>query len=342
MKCIKFLPVILFQLIMMTSLCHAQFFAECKDGSMYELERNIKAHEEHIYRLNDKFLNYYYKQDKLPSDYEGASLEDVQNYLGKLNSRRAAVLYHAIQGNNLCTWLISKDRVYSQRKQVNTHNLMSLQSRILDALDITRVARARAPRRAGSTIGWPLSSTSDSQSRVLEDASQLLFPETIAGTLVNEQIDTLIIVPISSIGTIPFAALPFENRMLVDVMSVKIAPGFGIFRELPLEARYNFTHSIVIGDPVVSDPEWILPPLPGARKEAEDVARLVNVPSFTGTEATKINVKNQLRGDTGLIYLATHGMADSENPLDASVLWLSDGRWTAREIQNLPHRYHGI
>jgi CHAT domain-containing protein len=36
-----------------------------------------------------------------------------------------------------------------------------------------------------------------------------------------------------------------------------------------------------------------------------------------------------------LIYLATHGVASSTNPLDASFLLLTGARWPAAEIQNL-------
>jgi len=38
---------------------------------------------------------------------------------------------------------------------------------------------------------------------------------------------------------------------------------------------------------------------------------------------------------TELVYLATHGFADSTNPRDDSFLQLSDGLWRANEIQNL-------
>jgi len=339
MKYLKLLLFIVFHLIIMTSLSQAQFFAKCNDGFRYELEGNIRAHEEHIYRLNEKFLDGFYEQKKLPSDFEGASLEDIQNYLGKMIFRRAAVLYHAYKYDHLCTWLITKDKIYSERDWVNESDVKALQPRILDALDVTREARQRAPRRNSSTVGSSSNPTSDFfQSQVLHHASQVLFPDKIASALLEEQFDTLIVVPIASIGTIPFAALPLGDRMLVDVMSVVIAPGFGIFKEERRRAQYDFTHSIVIGDSKATDREWILPPLPGARKEAEEVARLVSVSPLIGSEATKNNIMNQLRSDTGLIYLATHGMADSENPLDASVLWLSDGRWTAREIQNMPLR----
>jgi CHAT domain-containing protein len=42
--------------------------------------------------------------------------------------------------------------------------------------------------------------------------------------------------------------------------------------------------------------------------------------------------------DPALVYLATHGAADPVNPVDGGLLWFADGRWAARDIQNLPLR----
>jgi CHAT domain-containing protein len=72
------------------------------------------------------------------------------------------------------------------------------------------------------------------------------------------------------------------------------------------------------------------------------VARLLGVAPLIGDQATIDAVR--LRAPTsGLLYFATHGAADEDDPLEGGFLALSpgdsaSGRWTAREIQRTPLR----
>jgi len=340
--------LILFMLLLVLSLmicdANAQFFAKCRTCSEGELKDNIRAHSEHTFRLNEKFLNGYYRQNPLPSDFTAANLSDVQNYLNKLQTGKGAVLYYAHdeRTNQLCTWLISADRIDSHKVGLNKEVLQSQQPRLMDVLGVTGAARMRAPRKRGVRQLYPVSHLSQEEKKeALQETSELFFPRPIAQQLIDGRIDTLIIVPISAVGTLPFGALHVANKSLVDILSVVIAPGFSNFIEEPKTTRRNFANPIIVGDPQYpEDPDWDLPQLPGARKEAEEVAQFLQTSALIGPEASKKAVKEKLqtRSDTGLIFLATHGIADSDNPLDASLLWLSDGRWPARELQNLPLR----
>ncbi len=95
--------------------------------------------------------------------------------------------------------------------------------------------------------------------------------------------------------------------------------------------------ALVAGDPAADDDEWEFPPLPGARAEAAAVARRLNTEALLGDAATREAVLRRIDAEPGLamIYLATHGVASSTNPLDASFLLLAGARWPAAEIQNL-------
>jgi CHAT domain-containing protein len=81
----------------------------------------------------------------------------------------------------------------------------------------------------------------------------------------------------------------------------------------------------------------VVPPLPGAEAEAQQVALMLKVSPLLGKEATKAAVLRKVAAADGL-YFATHGVADGREPLSGGFLLLSApdfaaGWWTAREIQ---------
>ena len=340
MKILKLILFSAFLVTPVTPIAHAQFFAVCGSGSEAELKENIKAHSEHTYRLDEKFVKKYYRQAQLPSDFSPGNLADVPKFLEKLKPRKAAVLFHAHRNGQLCTWLISVSRINCHTAQLEEQAFRSLRSNLMNALNVTGIENRRAPVKRGVKRVDVTPSPSDPK-KVLEETSRRLLPEPIVQALVSEQIDTLVVVPISTIGTLPFATFPVGNKVLMDLMSVVIAPGFSVFRNEPRRAQHDFSDPIIVGDPQGwKDPVWDFPPLPGARAEAEEVAVFLKSQALIGPEASKNKIKAKLgaKPRTRLIYLATHGIADMTNPRDSSFLLLSDGRWPASEIQNVPLR----
>ena len=77
-----------------------------------------------------------------------------------------------------------------------------------------------------------------------------------------------------------------------------------IIQDSPEDYHSN-TGALIIGNPKVRG----LPPLPGARKEAEMVGGLVGVPSLLEEEATKQAVLERI-SSVGLIHFAAHGNAE--------------------------------
>ena len=107
------------------------------------------------------------------------------------------------------------------------------------------------------------------------------------------------------------------------------------FQKKPMKAQHDFSNPIIVGDPEGDrDLRWEFPQLPGARAEAEAVAKELKSDALIGKDASKEKIISRLRDQsrTGLIYLATHGIADEKDPLDGGFLLLSGGRWTAREM----------
>jgi CHAT domain-containing protein len=106
------------------------------------------------------------------------------------------------------------------------------------------------------------------------------------------------------------------------------------------------TGAVLIADPVLPPAVAAkdkLGPLPGARGEARDVARLLrprDVVVFTGREAQEGRIREVL-ADKAIIHFATHGVVRDESGGDAFLALAggpaasADGRLTADEIYGL-------
>ena len=325
--------------VLATTPALARAGALCSGPASKDLGREVQAHLYQTMMMDQKFRYERYGQGPLPSGPPVfAEPKDVTAYLGALGSRRAAVLYQVQEKGAVCTWLVSAKGVARALAAVPAKRYASLRERLRSALDPGGKARAGAPRRRGVEEAAP-PAPAESLATLLEEASATLFPEAIARKLVDEAIDTLVVVPTEELGTLPFAAIPVDGKPLVDRASVVVAPTFAAFRGPPLPHRAPLAPAVIVGDPAYGkDPAFELPPLPGARAEAEEVGKIVGASPLLGPAATRAAVEDAIAhasGGPGLVYLATHGRADPENPLDGSVVWMAGGRWSAREISNL-------
>jgi CHAT domain-containing protein len=322
---------------------HSQFFSACDCGDETELDKSIRAHAEHDYRMDWKFLATYYYQGKLPPNFLATVPKDVRHFLSQSSNMRPALLYHAYNEKNgrFCAWLMPhNEAVVSEVVEIEQARFISLIPRLHRALGIYDSTNKRLPLRRNIRPLASSASSKESLPEVISELSNLLFPQSIAKALANGSINMLIIVPIYSFGTIPFSLLQIQGRPLVDFMPVFVLPSFSALKQKkPDKKATQFSHAIILGDPIApGNTGWTFPRLPGAKAEALEVARIVNASALVDSEATSANLKNRLQRqrEVKLIYLATHAVADSENPLDGSFVLLADGLWSAREIAKLP------
>ena len=119
----------------------------------------------------------------------------------------------------------------------------------------------------------------------------------------------VIIVPDRSLYKVPFAALSEKEgaEYLSETHRIRVIPSLTILRIIQdsPEDYHSNTGALVIGNPKV---DWLVS-LPGARKEAEMVGRLVGVPPLVEERATKQAVLERI-SLVSLIHFAAHG--DSE------------------------------
>ena len=118
----------------------------------------------------------------------------------------------------------------------------------------------------------------------------------------------VIIVPDRRLYKVPFAALSEKEgaEYLSETHRIRVIPSLTtlkIIQDSPEDYHSN-TGALIIGNPKVDG----LPPLPGARKEAEMVGRLVGVPPLVGEKATRQAVLERI-SSVSLIHFAAHGDA---------------------------------
>ena len=119
----------------------------------------------------------------------------------------------------------------------------------------------------------------------------------------------VIIVPDRRLYKVPFAALSEKEgaEYLSETHKIRIIPSLTTLKNIQdsPEDYHSNTGALVIGNPKVN---W-LQPLPGARKEAEMVGRLVGVPPLVEEKATKQAVLERI-SSVSLIHFAAHGDAE--------------------------------
>ena len=128
----------------------------------------------------------------------------------------------------------------------------------------------------------------------------------------------IIIVPDRNLFSVPFAALLDENgKYLSETFRIRIIPSLTTLK-LILDSPADYhspTSVLIVGDPEVGDVIYNgslyknFVPLPGARKEAKMIGRLLDVQPLLGKEATKQAVLQRL-SSVSLIHFAAHGSAE--------------------------------
>lgn len=166
-----------------------------------------------------------------------------------------------------------------------------------------------------------------------------------------ETFDHIIFVPIYNLSTLPFSALKINDDYLIDKMSFSIAPSlFELMVSKKINTKnhiydemyYHWDNALFVANPEYPK-DLNFQNLPGALNEVEQITNTLTPDAYkllTGNDATKSNVKENIC-DYDLLYFATHGVSNSENPLEQSYLVLAGDKtnafFTVKEIQNLRH-----
>lgn len=170
----------------------------------------------------------------------------------------------------------------------------------------------------------------------LEEAPELDNPlptlyEWLIAPIESKLPETLVIEPHGPLWQVPFAALgptpelPLARRCALILTpsetvlnDIRTSPDYGTAQELPV---------LLVGNPTMpTTSKYSFDPLPGADAEVTALTTLFanrHPTILRQKSATKSAVKTAL-GNHGILHLATHGFADTQNPLASFVVLAPD------------------
>ncbi len=270
------------------------------------------------------------------------------------------LLIYFYEEEQLKVWLLNQEG-FQYQTQFNTtiEEIDQLEKGLGAALELNKFEQNRAVRKRGAgreDIG--LVDPQVQLDSVVDQLSALLLPAGLTDHLRKSATEHLIIVPALNLQQIPFSILkPFaDDTLFVEKWSYSIASSIYDIARLTLrkqsrksgvvgfeENSLNAENTVLVGNPKFSKSAgWTLSPLPGSEKEIHAISEQLSIDAsevLVGEAAILPAVKQKTQ-DALLLYFATHGIADPDEPLDGSGLFFAPteenktGFWTAREIQN--------
>jgi hypothetical protein len=282
-----------------------------------------------------------YQQRGLPREDQNAVDFDELAKRFVSAKRHSALLVYTWSPTDIClfAWFSDTEKSNSGTTDLIYVRLPNARQRLLRGTDELRAlvstwrfASSRAPRSRGFEQVDEPALPARLIDEVALDMSDTLFPPEIRDDLAR--VDTLSIMPVGPISTIPLAMLqPLgDGRISAELFSVNILSKIDDLRIRGYAWSAGFAAPLVFGNPSPNDPEWEFPDLPAAQKEAETVHQLFGGELFVGKAATSVQFQ-RFAPLSDLIVIAAHGIADLENPIERSFLALTDARLTPRMIQ---------
>lgn len=267
-------------------------------------------------------------------------------------SRRAPT-YALIFGgaeSEACVWLVGPDGILASGR---SRSRATAPQTVWAGLDVQARSRAsRSPRAADGSCAPPAEPAPvepladeflQASREALRSAADALLPAQISTRLsrIGGGEARLLIVPTGNLRKIPFAALPLGDKTIVDLFATAIVPSLeAVLSPAPRRAGGDEGERLVIGNPDLSgDRSTCWADLPAAEREAKQVAALADGATLlTGEAASYAAVRQRLlqSGDRlQLVYLATHGVSDPDNPADGSFLALAGQHLRGADLRQI-------
>ncbi|MUG92922.1 CHAT domain-containing protein [Scytonema sp. UIC 10036] len=153
----------------------------------------------------------------------------------------------------------------------------------------------------------------------LQQLYQILI-EPIAELLPKDADERIIFIPQNSLFLVPFPALlDASGKHLIEQHTILTAPSIQVL-ELTRQHQQRVQEMglqdvLVVGNPTMPPfKSHQLIPLPGAEKEAREIAPLLNTKALIGAEATKVAIVQRMP-TARIIHLATHGLLNDAEEL---------------------------
>jgi tetratricopeptide (TPR) repeat protein len=240
--------------------------------------------------------------------------------LGDFTERKT--LSYLVSRDTLVAWLQSHDKnggdqIESWRTAISRDSLAALIAAA--RIEIVGVRPDATPSLEPATRGG-FGQEAAKATGSLKALSRVLLPEAMRSHLKDST--SLVVIPNGALAVVPFAALILDDSgsTLGSAHSIQYAPSTEVLRaleegdsRLPDKGALAASKGVVFGNPVFPDllmngRSFTLRPLPGAEKEARDVAAILGVSAIIGKDATESALKQRLN-EAAVVHLATHGFA---------------------------------
>jgi CHAT domain-containing protein/Tfp pilus assembly protein PilF len=252
------------------------------------------------------------------------------------------VEYSIISDRELFIWVVNPTGEVAFRQV----DLTSLNSS-LDEF-VSQIRAEIGIRSRGSLI--PVANTRANQTQRSQQRQRLqqlyqLLIQPIAEFLPKNATDRVILIPQKSLFLVPFSALQdSDGKYLIEQHTILTAPAIQVLALTHQQRqRISGRGALVVGNPTIArqhQQEYRLVQLPGAQREAIEIATLLKTTAIIGDRPTKSAILQQI-SNARIIHLATHGLLDDVKKLGipgAIILAPSgddNGLLTAGEILDL-------
>lgn len=277
--------------------------------------------------------------------------QGVEDLVRQARVRRATVLEYLVSDQRLFVWVVdSEGDVTAATVAVTRQRLTGL------VADARRFSSQGEETAAGGLRAAP---GSDDAVVALQELHRLLI-EPVASRLPDDPKRLVVIVPHGPLHALSFASLcGIDGRFLVERHALTSIPAINVLGMLEASAQRRTAEEmsvLLVADPAPPPADAAgLPPLPGAAREVETIARLFpsrHVELLRGQAAREDRVR-ALAPRFDILHLATHGVVRDDEPFESWLLLAGaeatpgvpagapgpavggqgfDGRWTAREI----------
>ena len=240
------------------------------------------------------------------------------------------VEYSLVYNNQIYIWVIPPDGEI-QFRSVNLPKDTSLN-------ELVQASRQSLGARNRGEDDSTLNRTENTNYR--REFHQLLI-EPIAEFLPQNEEERIIFIPDKELFLVPFAALQDANyTYLIEKHTILTAPSIqalGLTHQHRKRVENASGDILIVGNPKMPQNKQgqTLSPLPGAKEEAEAIARILKAKPIIGSQATEPAILAKM-ANAKIIHLATHGILGEVDSSPGAIALTpageDDGYLTTREI----------
>lgn len=300
--------------------------ASAQPPDITKLNEQLNVYEVQFKQLmNERGLPYFagkvdYHKLKIALDRYAETQTEQSASLG--------FLFYHFKSDTLHTWLLAHKKLWHEYQYMTVDSILTLTNTLKFGLSIDHMLGLS--NRTGTSEIRKTKKYRMRSPEVLARVNAVLFPESIAQGL--NGVNHLLIIPALNISTIPISLLkPWGNEsgMLIDSLSYSFVHNFTqLFEEVEFK-NYSSRHReslgkirspLIVGNPTFDDPcTKGLKQLQGAEAEINYAAKAFQAKPLVGAAARKDSIIAQIE-EADLIYWATHGWSDTEDPLQKSFI----------------------